>query len=350
MLSKWARRSGENFCTDALAWILETDLEARRTFLEACLATCRSTQSRAHSTIAALIRSDSVHVTTQRRVLLDEEPTRWVQPDLWIESATTDHCMLVEIKVWATATMRRRSMADDEADDEDHVYVPQTAEYRRWLDRHRRGTGALIALTVSADQNLAAECDGSFTWEHLHSALIGSRNMMTKQLCSYLEDVGMVTKQFSLGERELVAGYAVPAWEALLALLGETAKQLVGGVPKAKIMGKPYISMYPNGDGLLLWSRWLRLRSEEGTVWITPYLRLGSSKAGTTLDFIVGLSGVVELKQILQLDRSLEASDEGDEILVTLRVRDAFKGTTRAQASRLVTAARSRLIDPLFGE
>jgi hypothetical protein len=300
-LAKWAPHSGENFCTDALAWTLHHDAVARRELLRKCLESCGEARPSSRSTIEALSRSASIAVSTQKRVVIEDQPRRWIQPDLWIEDTAAGLCLLVEIKVWARATMRRRGRTnEDDGEDEASELVSQTAEYRRWLDKNRPGAGALVALTILPDNSsLTKDCDGSFVWGQLHAALKQtSVGDLTKQLCTYLEDVGMVTKEFELDERGLVGEYIPPAWDALQALLAEVVTQLGSIGNSAKLSGSPYLSIYPSTEGLLLWSRWLRMSGPKGAWWITPYFRLRSDNDRTALQFLIGLSGPVQAVDI----------------------------------------------------
>jgi len=280
-LAKWAPHSGENFCTDAFAWTLRNDAVARGAFLRTCLESCGDTRTSARSTIEALSRSASIEISTQRRVVVVEErPRRWIQPDLWIEDASAGLCLLVEIKVWAAATMRRRDRAgDSDCEDQDEdvdgdvgsEYVSQATEYRRWLDRNYPSAGALIALTVFPENTLSKDCDGSIVWEQLCAVLSQpSAPDLTRQFCTYLEDVGMSTKEFELDVRGLVGAYAPPAWEALHALLTEVAKQLNSNINcDSKVAGNSYLTLYPSDEGLMLWVRWLRTSRPNGILFIT---------------------------------------------------------------------------------
>ena len=106
-LAKW-KDVPENFCTEALAWLLENDPPARTVFLEACAHGVGKAQgsSAAVDVLERLARCAALQVNTRKTIQPDQRVARYCWPDLHLTDGV-EVCCLIEIKQWAKPSYSR---------------------------------------------------------------------------------------------------------------------------------------------------------------------------------------------------------------------------------------------------
>lgn len=356
-LSKGSQGRLENFCTDALAWVLEHDLAARESFLHAVARGLPGAAQALQETVHLLTQADVLDIQTRRAIstVNPRNQQRSMFPDLSIHDVSSGACLLVEAKVWSRATGRKESTPDDEdatADAEDQRFVAQTEDYRIWLDENCPGRGVLCSLTVFDEPRLTEWCDVRLSWRDLASALRESTNVLASEFIAYLEEEELAHKDLPLTTADMKT-LPNSAWEAIGVLLDDVTEllgELLSSQDVSIRLHPDWIHLRAGGpQELVVWTGSFALRQKANKLTVTPYLEV----SGDRLIFFVGVTGdhinLPQARQFLPELRDNELEEAWDEVYVTIGLDLASLDlkSTRQKASEMAEVA-AKQIRPLI--
>lgn len=369
----------ENFCTEGLAWILETDHAARRTFLEACAArvVAGSANREAANALHRLAENESVSVST-RRWVRPSPAGPYCSPDLSITD-NAGYCCLIEVKQWAKPSRNTSFVASDATtrseiglatNASEPRYRVQTLAYRQWLDASHKGRGALVALMVRANEELGGHCHGTLTWTELAEAMRGADIVTptTSAFVRFLEAKHMATPSItaiSSADSATLRAAAECNWAGWMSLLDEISSEMSRLLASSgekiatridRIEGSWNLQVWPESREQGFWLGHTKLSGVgQAKYAIEPWLLCDRETIELVVNVVSPQLRGVEIPalrdQMPDVARIEKGSEDRDETLCYLTPLDQAllsHAALRDQAAALAEMALTKIVRPLL--